>query len=880
MPAARSFRVFLSAVSADLGEHRLALARALRRLGLTVDDQAHFSQGDATLLQRLEEYVVGADLVILLVGHEPGAYPQPAQVVRLGDRPIYRQWLIDSGQTAASYTQWEYLFARHHGKRMYRFLTAAPDATAQPAQAAWHRWLRGQGDHYDALADIPKLIEDVLVLDLPHLARPIPIALPFQSLGHLFKGRDAMLTTLRDSLGAGGDGRATAIVGQAVHGLGGVGKTRLAVEYAWRHVDSYRALLFVVAETPEALVRNLAGLAGPAALDLDLPAEATPDVQAGEVLRWLQANPGWLLILDNLDSEAAAGAAEGLLARLHGGHVLLTGRLANWSAQVRALPLDVLDPEPARDFLLERTAARRRPAADDPALATAIAAELGHLALALEHAGAYIAQRRLGLAGYRDEWRRRQGEVMAWFDARAMQYPGSLAVTWQTSVDQLGAPARLLLQRLAWFAPEPIPETLLAVRVADDALADPEAALAELETYSLVQRDPDAPQFSVHRLVQDVTRRSLDAASARARLHEALDWLRAAFVGEAQDVRDWPVLEPLAVHVAAVCAAGDGQGIEVPTAGLLRGLGVLYWAQARHREAEAVMRRALEINGAHFGKEHPELAIDLNNLAQLLKTTNQLAEAEPLMRRALEINEASYGESHPKVATHLNNLAALLMATNRLAEAEPLMRRALVIDEASYGESHPRVAIDLNNLAQLLATTNRLAEAEPLMRRALVIDEASYGESHPRVATDLNNLARLLQATTRLEEAEPLMRRALAIDEASYGTSHPEVATDLNNLAQLLQDMNRLVEAEPLMRRALAIDEASYGALQPEVARDLNNLAGLLQATNRLAQAEPLMRRALAILEGFERDTGFEHPNTRAARANLAVLLAALGRAD
>ena len=110
-------------------------------------------------------------------------------------------------------------------------------------------------------------------------------------------------------------------------------------------------------------------------------------------------------------------------------------------------------------------------------------------------------------------------------------------------------------------------------------------------------------------------------------------------------------------------------------------------------------------------------------------------------RRALAIDEPSYGPDHPDVAIRLNNLAQLLQATNRPAEAEPLMRRALAIDEPSYGPDHPDVAIRLNNLALLLQATNRLAEAEPLLRRALAIDEQSYGPDHPNVATDLNNLA-------------------------------------------------------------------------------------------------------------------------------------------
>ncbi len=304
-------------------------------------------------------------------------------------------------------------------------------------------------------------------------------------------------------------------------------------------------------------------------------------------------------------------------------------------------------------------------------------------------------------------------------------------------------------------------------------------------------------------------------------------------------------------------------------------LGQLLQDTNRFKEAEPLMRRALEIDRASFGGHHPTVSRDLNNLAALLQATNRFEEAEPLMRRALEIDMASFGEHHPDVATRLNNLGQLLQATNRFEEAEPLMRRALEIDRASFGGHHPAVAIGLNNLGQLLQATNRLEEAEPLMRRALEINMASFGGHHPAVAIGLNNLGQLLQATNRFEEAEPLMRQALEIDMASFGEHHPTVAIDLNNLGQLLQATNRLEEAEPLIRRALEIDMASFGEHHPAVARDLNNLGLLLQATNRFEEAEPLIRRALEIdMASF----GGHHPTVAIRLNNLGLLLQATNR--
>ena len=719
-----------------------------------------------------------------------------------------------------------------------------------------------------------------------------PNNLPYASLGTLFKGRDEFLGKIRSTLGDAGKAgatRAAAITAPAatVHGLGGVGKTRAAVEYAQRHAAEFTALLFVRADSPEALKTNLAALCGPLVLDLEEKSAKELDVQFAAVLRWLGQNPGWFLILDNVDSEPAAREVESLLGHLAGkGQVLITSRLSQWSGGVVRLDLDVLTEEDAAGFLLERTAHGRRPLDDDPARARELAVVLGQLALALEQAGAYIDARRLTFAQYLSEWRGQQKRVLAWFDERLTHYPKSVAVTWQTSFDQLTSAARQLLHRLAWFAPDPIPESLFDVPVplpgpTGDAPvqaaspADPLEALAELEKYSLVTRAAKSPTFTVHRLVQAVTRQSLAQDTRHEALTESLRWLDDAFVGDPTDVRSWPVLDPLASHAEACAQLADQVSIPEPTARLLSQLGTLYSAKAQHAKAEPLKRRALAIDEKNYGPDHPEVAACLNNLAQLLKATNRLAEAEPLMRRALAIDEKSLGPDHPKVAIRLNNLAQLLQATNRLAEAEPVMERVAAILEKSLGENHPKVATALNNLAQLLQITNRLAKAEPLMRRALAIDEGSYGTDHPEVATDLSNLARLLQKTNRLAEAEPLMRRALDIDENSFGIDHPNVAIRLNNLASLLQDTNRLAEAEPLMRRALDIDERSLGNDHTNVARDLNNLAMLLHETNRLAQAEPLMRRALDI---DEKSLGTEHSNVAIRLNNLARLLQATHR--
>lgn len=255
------------------------------------------------------------------------------------------------------------------------------------------------------------------------------VHLPYPSLGSLFRGREADLEALHRSLHRTPANPGAPAVATALHGLGGVGKTRHAVEYAWRHLEDPSALLFVPADTPESLHRNLAALAHPLILNLPEHEATEEEVREVVVLRWLRETPGWLLILDNLDTREAAEAAEALLSRLSGGRVVLTTRIPHWSPAVEPLEVGVLGEEDAAGFLLERTDARRRKTPRDEEHARTLAEELGYLALALEHAAAYVLHHRLSLPRYLEVWREEQSTALKWFDGQVMQYPRSVAVT-------------------------------------------------------------------------------------------------------------------------------------------------------------------------------------------------------------------------------------------------------------------------------------------------------------------------------------------------------------------------------------------------------------------------------------------------------------------
>ena len=711
-----------------------------------------------------------------------------------------------------------------------------------------------------------------------------------------FTGRLDELLALRERLIK--DDRTGVIYG--VHGLGGIGKTELAFAYAHAYASAYPGGRFLLrCEGKSTLREAVLGQSDFTAVFRDRISDEErkqPEAYFAAVLACLRDrlhDPTLghvLLVLDNVTDLA-------LLSRPQTDTVTVLGRNLHLLATTRLVPPGVGKgnwltlgqlPEDDAMELLEK----HRPFDNDDERAAAqrIVKRLGGFTLAVELVAAHLAAHpgvtcagladTIGLKDLEDETVLKSAEDIRYDHDRR------LSAVLAPTLAALSPPERRALEYAAFLPPDHLPlPWLRALVVADFPEVGQPARLTHpwddlwrrLEKLALFTRPEDETTeprlLRVHRLVQELVRRDLPEADRTAR-QQAVDALVKERAAALEKATRW---EEARWEIAPLAAlAGLWAAIDHPGASWLLNQAAHHWQNlAAWTLAEPLMRRALAIDEASLGPHHPDVAIDLDNLAALLKTTSRLAEAEPLMRRALAIAETSFGPDHTGVATTLNNLAELFYATNRLAEAEPLMRQVMAIFEKSLGENHPNVATALNNLAALLQDTNRLPEAEPLMRRALAIDEATFGPDHPNVAICLNNLAKLLKATNRLAEAEPLYRRALAIWEKSFGPEHPNVATALNNLAQVLKDTSRLAEAEPLMRRALAIDEASFGPDHPNVARHLNNLAKLLQDTNRLPEAEPLMRRALAIDEA---SLGPDHPNVARHLNNLVTLFYATNR--
>jgi hypothetical protein len=747
----RDTRVFISAVTRELGSVRKLVKKALEDNDYHAVEQDNFPPDYRDLREKLRERINSCDALVHIAGHCYGAEPS--------DRP--------ADAPRRSYTQLEYDLAVELGKPVYVFLTGA-DFPADPhepeppelqeLQAAHRQRLMSTGHDYNPAASIRDLDQKVRSLQLK-----------VERLTEEIQQVDQKLDV------HGGRLRRW-VVGVAVLVMTGLG---VLGYLGWRQEAQHRAQQQEEArQQAEREKQERERLAAEAARK---EGQTIQQIQQEFAERFLQQ-------LLNDKKLTADEARERALKELP---ALVKLPLA----EVQALIDRKIAPRATEKSLsaLERARAALAKGNYDEVFQAADDQKQQGRDLAMVEGTAALAKFR---QSPKPEWNAR---ALAAFQ-RAMALADPVSPTeWEAWTDAAVSTASVLQDLARYPEAEPLLRQCHRLRESRSGPDSPGVAVVFNDLGVLLQ--------ATNRLseAEPLFRRALAIAEKSCGPdHPAVAMRLDNLAQLLHETNRLSEAEPLFRQALVMNEKSYGPDHSA-VARDINNLAALLRETNRLSEAEPLFRRALAIAEKSYGPEHPIVAIALNHLALLLEDTGRLSEVEPLHRRALAIVERSYGPDHWAVARDLGNLAALLRETNRLSEAEPLFRRALAITENTYGPNHRYVAIELFSLAFVLYATNRPLEAEPLYRRALAIDERTYGPHHAKVAIRLNGLASLLRATNRLSEAEPLYRRALTISEKSHGPDHPHVATDLINLALLLQATNRPSEAVPLMARAVCV---------------------------------------------------------------------------
>ncbi len=700
-----------------------------------------------------------------------------------------------------------------------------------------------------------------------------------------FTGREEILAHLYTALRSS---KAAALTQtHAISGLGGIGKTQIAVEYAYRYRNHYQAIFWINASTRDALNADFVMLA--ALLGLPEQYEQDQDIVTRAVKRWLTTHTRWLLILDNVDN------LEMIVDFLpvHGtGDVLLTTRLQALGTVAQSIEVEKMGQDEGVTFLLRRTkvivpgASLDQAAKESQARATEIFFALDGLPLALDQAGAYIEETRCGLSQYLDLYGTRRKELLLRRGRLPVDHPEPVAATWSLSfqqVEQESLAAADLLRLLAFLYPEAIPEEIIITgavelgptlhSIASDPLKVNEA-IELLLRYSLIRRTPEVKSLSIHRLVQAVLKDGMNKDTQRLWAERTIRAVNRAFPDV--ELQTWERCQRCLPH-AYICATYiEEHGLAFPEAARLFNEAATYLVEyGRYQQAESLLLTTLAVRQQILEANHPDTARTLNDLGELYLNQGKYQEAETLLQEALAIRQQALGEAHPDVAQTLHNLANLYRAQGAYVKAEPFYLQALHIRETTVGIDSSLVARSYYSLAKLYHSLEKHQEAEKLCKQALHIQEQRLGSNHPRIASTLNMLAKIYQGQHKLDQAKEMNLRALWIRENTSGADHPHVATIANSLVEIYHAEGRYREAEPLIARSLRIHEQSLGLEHPFMAYSLSNLAENCFLQGDYVQAESHYKKALAIRE---QHLGYDHPRTASTYDNLARLYAVLGR--
>jgi tetratricopeptide (TPR) repeat protein len=661
-----------------------------------------------------------------------------------------------------------------------------------------------------------------------------------------FTGREQLLESLLERLSSA---RTAALTQsqtpsqpQALYGLGGIGKTQTATEFAYRYEDYYTHVFWVQAADREKLVADYVALAQL----LELP-EPPKDEQyqtriIAAVKGWLAANDGWLLIMDNADD---LRMAQQFLPTKRKGYILFTTRAQAAGPIAASVEVEKLNLEEGTLLLLRWSkrlsadAPLEQANAEDRTIAERIVQEMDGLPLALVQAGAYVDETGCSLAAYLRLYATHRKELLAQPSSLLLDYYETVATTWSLSfqqIEQQSPAAAVVLRLCAFLAPDAIPEEMFT-RGAAELSAIPGAesldllklneALAVLRRYSLVRRNGDSNMLNIHRLVQAVLRENMDEQAQRFWAERTVRIVNAAFP-DADYAKD-STYQYYVPHVQECAALIKECHLQFPEAAhLLYQAGTILYYHGFYPQSQSFHQQALAIREEVFRSDHPDVADSLNALAMLSRTYNDFEQAERFHQRALAIREKTLGTKHPATAVSLINLSVLYRTQGEYARAESLLQKALDIYEQFQGPEHPNTLITFLNLAKLYLEQCKYKQAEQLLQRVLTTSERVLEPEDPLIAYNLNLLARLAYEQGNHEQAETQWKQSLDMIKKTLGTDHPATTEILNNLAKLYVAQGHYLQAQSFCQQALSICEKTLGPDHPDTNTYSEHLSRIL----------------------------------------------------
>ncbi|KAH7402447.1 hypothetical protein BKA66DRAFT_448776 [Pyrenochaeta sp. MPI-SDFR-AT-0127] len=703
-------------------------------------------------------------------------------------------------------------------------------------------------------------------------ATPVGWNVPFRR-NRQFVGREAYLTRLQDALFI--ENQPTRI---AITGLGGVGKTQIAIELAYRTKDRYPkcSILWLPASNSEGVHQAFAEIGQQ--LRVANIEEEKVDVKKIVLSHLSQKVAGqWLLIVDNVDEMDTWNELKDYLPKSQQGCILCTTRSSKVALRI-AKAIDVIKlPEMDEDLamlLLAKSLINPGPLDQQRQQQAAqnLLEQVTFLPLAIVQAAAYINENDISISDYLlllNEQEEDVVELLSEDFEDEGRYVGTnpVATTWLASFEhirQLNPLAAEYLSFMSCIAMKDIPQSLLPPSSSRKKETD---AIGVLTSYSFVTRVANNG-FNVHRLVHLATRSWLRGRGLLVDWGlKALQRLNEVFPDN--DYENRSIWRLYLAHARYVLGSEDRRENIEESIDLAWKFAMCLHSDGRYDEAGPWFMVVMAKRKEALGEEHPDTMASMNILALTFKDQGHLTEAEELYRRLVPLSKRALGEEHPATLTVMNNLALTYMDQEQWEKAEELNKQVMEAETRVLGEEDPQTLVSINNLASTYMNQDRYKEAEGLFRQAMKISRKVLGEENPKTLISMNNLATMHVKQVQWKEAEELYGQVIERSKKVFGEEHPNLLISMDNLALTYTRQERYKEAEDLHRYVIEIRRRVLSEEHPYTLTSMDKLASTYMKQKKWKDAEGLYKEVIKIKK---RVLSEEHPDTLNSMKDLVLM--------
>ncbi|KAK7990391.1 kinesin light chain 1 [Apiospora arundinis] len=626
-----------------------------------------------------------------------------------------------------------------------------------------------------------------------------------------------------------------------VEGLGGIGKTQIALEAVYRVRDLYSdCSVFWVPVVNSATFENAYREIGQA-LAIQAVDDDKTDIKALVKVALSGESAGsWLMVIDNADDaglffdERNGASIYSALPFSRKGSILFTTRNHAMSTRLDVPPRSVIAVEGmTRAEATEMLHVHLKESQADEASTEQLVNFLAYLPLAIKQASSYMDQTGINTTKYLSYCRsnKTQAELLrADFQDRS-RYPeiaNPIAITWTVSFNHIADQCPLAaeyLKLICYLAEKDIPTSLLPGK---DGI-EKDKAIGVLKGYAFIIEREASDSFDIHRLVRLAMRNWIKSQDLqRDRITKSLKSLASAFPFPKHENRNvWLEYLPhtqAALELQMECADQHAQWI------LLFNTAESHSILGKYGEAERLYRSVLELSEKVLGREHPSTLTSMNNLAEVLRQQGKYEEAEQMHRQTLELRKKVLGREHPDTLTSIMNIGNSLGRQGKYGEAEQMHRQTLELREKVLGRGHPDTLASINNLALVLGRQGKYGEAEQMHRQTLELREKVLGREHPATLDSINALAIVLSNQGNQKDAALKQRQALEGYKRILGEGHPRTLESTSNLAFVLDRQGKYEEAEQMHRQTLELREKVLGREHPETIKSKRSLQATIES--------------------------------------------------